>query len=333
MFDNFSQHDAQEFLVSFISQLHEDLNDLKEKPKYVQLEGDDMRMSDRQMSQEWWSNFTVRNNSLLSSLFAGQFRSLTICPSCRHVSRCFDPFWDLSLAFPAGAARAASSGYGSSSYSYGYYSYGSANSVSRPNSTPVQLTALLTLFGKREELESKGYHCPKCKYSAESGRLGPFMRELGIYMPPANLMIQLKRFSVSSSSSYLGGYSRLSSFDFARKIETPVAFPIQLDLTPYVVTPDNWRSSDGGMAQGSSSEERLLYRLYAVVMHSGSSGGGHYTAYGHVHAGSASGPSWYLFDDSYSHRVEESEVLASTSKAYLLFYTRINSSAAGQSAL
>ena len=58
------------------------------------------------------------------------------------------------------------------------------------------------------------------------------------------------------------------------------------------------------------------YKLYGVVNHMGSLGGGHYTAY------ARSGDQWYLFDDSRVEAVEAQKIVSSD--AYLLFYERVN---------
>ena len=58
----------------------------------------------------WWRNYCGRNDSYIKDLFCGQLRSSVTCKACGNVSRCFDPFWDLSVRWAmqgyAGACRA-----------------------------------------------------------------------------------------------------------------------------------------------------------------------------------------------------------------------------------
>ena len=46
-------------------------------------------------------NFMLRNDSFIQDLFYGRFRSMTTCPTCKHVSLKFEPFSMLSLPIPS----------------------------------------------------------------------------------------------------------------------------------------------------------------------------------------------------------------------------------------
>ena len=71
-----------------------------------------------------------------------------------------------------------------------------------------------------------------------------------------------------------------------------------------------------------------MYSLYAVTVHSGSLGGGHYTAYVKLPVPAKSTASqtrrpryqWYYASDSSVAPVDESRVLGA--QAYMLFYRR-----------
>jgi len=95
-FIGYDQQDAQEFLHFFLDALHEDLNRIKVKPKYEEIEDDD-DAPDAVTSKVWWDNYCRRNQSIVTDLFAGQLRSVVECKKCGFVSRAFDPFWDLSV--------------------------------------------------------------------------------------------------------------------------------------------------------------------------------------------------------------------------------------------
>ena len=52
------------------------------------------------VSKESWQNHLKRNNSIITDLFHGQFKSTLVCPECSKVSVTFDPFCFLSLPLP-----------------------------------------------------------------------------------------------------------------------------------------------------------------------------------------------------------------------------------------
>lgn len=62
-----------------------------------------------------------------------------------------------------------------------------------------------------------------------------------------------------------------------------------------------------------------MYTLFAIVVHSGGMGGGHYVAYSkHNIKGQ---DRWFYASDSHVREVTESEALKA--QAYMLFYRRI----------
>ena len=111
---------------------------------------------------------------------------------------------------------------------------------------------------------------------------------------PSVLTIHLKRFSASASGRSM------------EKLNKPVSFPAQLDLSAFT------RPTDSGSGSSSGS----MYGLYGVVCHSGGMGGGHYVCY--VRRG---GSGWWYASDSAVRESSESEVLKA--QAYILFYERL----------
>ncbi len=151
-----------------------------------------------------------------------------------------------------------------------------------PRGSGCTLMDCLDEFMARETLDDL-YRCDKCHKRTRA------TKQLGIYRLPRVLVLQLKRFSSSLSS-----YSRA-------KITTDVSFPIDgLDVTAL---------NEGGQGPG-------VYDLVAVSCHTGSLGGGHYTAY--CRAGP--GMQWYDYNDSRVSPVSQSSVRGGS--AYLLFYLR-----------
>ena len=134
----------------------------------------------------------------------------------------------------------------------------------------------------------------------------------------------------------------------ASKLDNHVVFPLRLDLAPlttprvaaaalaegrggrprYPLTPDGMPAPAlAPTGRSGSAPDRLVrpapttnddgwvYRLYAVVCHSGDLGGGHYVSF--VQRGGR----WYRLDDAWSVEVDVATVLAC--KAYLLYYRHV----------
>ncbi|EEH51957.1 uncharacterized protein MICPUCDRAFT_5400, partial [Micromonas pusilla CCMP1545] len=159
----------------------------------------------------------------------------------------------------------------------------------------------LELFTKEETLEGENaYKCEACD------ALRPATKRLTIHEAPAVLVIHLKRFDL-----------------FGGKISRPVAFDDVVELS-------------GHMSDTAVESRGPRYRLYAMVVHAGSSVGcGHYYAYARASGGGgggggaaaeedsfygtrSSGDDWYLFDDAVVRPVSAREVF--DDEAYVLFY-------------
>jgi len=97
-FSGYSQHDSQELLAFLLDGLHEDLNKILKKP-YLEVP-DQQGQPDRVIAETFWSIHKKRNDSKISDIFQGQFKSRVVCPDCHMVSLTFDPFLYLSLPLP-----------------------------------------------------------------------------------------------------------------------------------------------------------------------------------------------------------------------------------------
>lgn len=268
-FLGYDQQDAQELLRFLLDALHEDVNRVRTPPPYVELT-ENPRASDAAMSEEWWRNYTARNDSELSSLFAGQLKTTVVCGACGGRSRAFDPMWDWSVPIPQAAAFRDKVG--------GVAGVGGG----------VSLEDCCAKFVEEEALSGDdAAYCGRCK------KHQPCRKRTVLYRLPRVLVIHLKRFN----------------FSFVRrsKITAPVSFPLQaFDVRPFV-DPESPFLRDPGLRS---------YRCVAVSNHSGSLGGGHYTA----HALNRDDNSWYLFNDSRVSRSSSRDL--SRTDAYLLFFVQ-----------
>ncbi|KAL1898657.1 hypothetical protein Cpir12675_001861 [Ceratocystis pirilliformis] len=134
------------------------------------------------------------------------------------------------------------------------------------------------------------YRCQNCK-TMQSAR-----RQTSVKRLPNTLTIQLKRFEFKQGRN-----------DRALKIDTPVDFPLELNMLPYTTL---GRSSE---ARSNRQYNRACtYDLMTVIVHIGDLETGHYLVYCRV------GDQWFKFNDHKVQMATLSEVLSS--QAYLLFY-------------
>ena len=96
MFRGFGQQDSNEFMNFFIDYLNEDLNGTTQKP-YVQLECKKPDETDEECAKRFWECNLRRNDSIITDLFCGQYKSTIICPECGNINITFDPFNTLTL--------------------------------------------------------------------------------------------------------------------------------------------------------------------------------------------------------------------------------------------
>lgn len=149
----------------------------------------------------------------------------------------------------------------------------------------VTLDKCIELFTVAEQLGPEDpWYCSRCKEFQQA------TKKFDLWKLPPILVVHMKRFS------YKNRYWR-------EKLETFVNYPIQdLDLSSFVNGP---------------KDIPPCYDLYAVSIHFGSLGGGHYIAY----AKNRKDKQWYKYDDSSVSKIS-SEESVKTQSAYVLFYIR-----------
>lgn len=103
-FSGYQQQDSQEFLLFLLDGLQEDLNRIDKKPYIEKPDSTDEMVHDvealREMADTCWDIYKKRNDSVITDLFAGMYKSTVVCPVCDKVSIIFDPFNNLTLQLP-----------------------------------------------------------------------------------------------------------------------------------------------------------------------------------------------------------------------------------------
>ena len=95
-FRGFGQQDSNEFMSVFLDYLNEDLNGTTKK-QYIEMKEKGENESDEQCARRFWDCNLKRNDSIITDLFCGQFKSTITCPDCGHINITFDPFDTINL--------------------------------------------------------------------------------------------------------------------------------------------------------------------------------------------------------------------------------------------
>ncbi|KAK2814285.1 hypothetical protein FQN49_008242 [Arthroderma sp. PD_2] len=103
-FSGYGQQDSQEFLLFLLDGLQEDLNRIQKKPYIEKPDSTDEMVHDKAALQRFadrcWEIYKARNDSVITDLFSGMYKSTVVCPTCEKVSIIFDPFNNLTLQIP-----------------------------------------------------------------------------------------------------------------------------------------------------------------------------------------------------------------------------------------
>ena len=99
-FYGFSQQDSNEFMTEFLSILSEDLNKT-DKKVYKELKEKQKDEEELECAKRFWNLHVSLNNSIVTDLFSGLFKTVVKCPSCNFENITFDPFNTLTLAIPS----------------------------------------------------------------------------------------------------------------------------------------------------------------------------------------------------------------------------------------
>ncbi|KAK4240748.1 ubiquitin carboxyl-terminal hydrolase [Achaetomium macrosporum] len=208
-------------------------------------------------------------NCVIHQTYYGKLQSTTTCQNCNGVTNQVQSFLDLSLPLENLSQKRGKKG------------------SSRPG-------GILTL---QECLDEEYIKSDKCEYRCHNcNSMQQARRQTSIKRLPNVLSIQLKRFEYKQGRN-----------ERAAKIDTPVQFPLQLNMLPYT---NRARSQD--VRDNYELARSCTYDLLTVVVHVGEIDTGHYMSYCRV------GDQWFAFNDHKVELAQKSDVL--NSKAYLLFY-------------
>ena len=95
-FRGYGQQDSNEFMSVFLDYLNEDLNKTTKK-QYIELKEKGENETDQECAKRFWDANLKRNDSIVTDLFCGQFKSTITCPNCGWINITFDPFDTINL--------------------------------------------------------------------------------------------------------------------------------------------------------------------------------------------------------------------------------------------
>lgn len=91
-------------MLFLLDGLQEDLNRIKDKPYIEKPDSTDEMVHNyavlKEFADKCWDIYKARNDSVITDLFAGMYKSTVVCPVCDKVSIIFDPFNNLTLQLP-----------------------------------------------------------------------------------------------------------------------------------------------------------------------------------------------------------------------------------------
>ena len=95
-FRGYGQQDSNEFMSVFLDYLNEDLNRVSKK-EYIEMKEKGENETDEECAKRFWECNLKRNDSIVTDLFCGQFKSTITCPDCGWINITFDPFDTINL--------------------------------------------------------------------------------------------------------------------------------------------------------------------------------------------------------------------------------------------
>ncbi|RHY31038.1 hypothetical protein DYB32_006654 [Aphanomyces invadans] len=280
-FQGHLQHDAHECLSVLLQGLSEDLSRPLRAPSlspsalkstiqtvkpYVDLPDSNGR-PDADVAFEWWRAHVLRDPSIVTALFTGQFKSALDCSACGQTSNRFEPFSFLQVPLPPSLQR----------WRTVYVHVGHGRPIQKrkvrldsrattadlvaalrhqdkelpdaSSSDPVQIVAILhghkihtivqpkqLLVDIAQDLHVYSYqgNYPETvdMYCSKCTTSLPHTKRLALWSTPPILVVQLKRFQTISETQSMV------------KAETSIRFPTTLSLARFLATTSNGTPHD-----------------------------------------------------------------------------------------
>ncbi|KAL9616551.1 MAG: hypothetical protein Q9160_008593 [Pyrenula sp. 1 TL-2023] len=286
------QQDPNEFLITFLDMLHEDLNIHHKHHNLAELTPEQERVRNQMpipdASTIEWQRYDHKNRSFISSLFTSQQVSRVICNNCGYQSYLYETLTTVNLALPEVAQR-------------------------KPSST-IDLGGCFRQYCSEEPISKK---CEKCG-SDNARRAYIFTRW------PQFLVISFKRFAFEHSSRKLDTpvsfpFTSLNLDEFTYPYRRPDA------AAASVVKPEASAPTDDEFPQlDMATTPPFTYDLYGIIRHRGATvNSGHYTC----HVQDYGRGCWRNFDDSVTRDFDPGKMSADVwremcRETYVLFYQR-----------
>jgi ubiquitin carboxyl-terminal hydrolase 8 len=103
MFRGNDQQDAHELLMTLMTFLHQDVNEIRIKFKVP--EQNNTNIPEMEAAHRSWENEKKADKSFIRETFYGQWRSTLTCPHCSWVSVTYESFFELPLKLPSNSTR------------------------------------------------------------------------------------------------------------------------------------------------------------------------------------------------------------------------------------
>lgn len=290
------QQDAKEFFDFAVDCLHEDLNiNWQRTPLRPLTFAEEMqreRMAVPKVSRIEWERYCHREESFISSLFAGQHASRLRCTTCQRTSTTYEAFYSISVEIPT-------SGTG-------------------------DIYQCLRSYCQEEMLSGdEVWKCPYCKCERVA------TKQIIITRAPQILVVHFKRFSASKTQSARKIHTPIEFPLHGLKMDPFVissssTSPSSSSSSAASASSSSSSTEAGQPVPSGATVPPFTYDAYGVLRHIGPSmGSGHYISL----VRDAQRQCWRKFDDDrtmdFNPRELRHKDRLQNEQAYIVFYERV----------
>ena len=290
------QQDAKEFFDFAVDCLHEDLNiNWQRTPLRPLTFAEEMqreRMAVPKVSRIEWERYCHREESFISSLFAGQHASRLRCTTCQRTSTTYEAFYSISVEIPT-------SGTG-------------------------DIYQCLRSYCQEEMLSGdEVWKCPYCKCERVA------TKQIIITRAPQILVVHFKRFSASKTQSARKIHTPIEFPLHGLKMDPFVISssspsPSSSSSSAASASSSSSSTESGQPVPSGATVPPFTYDAYGVLRHIGPSmGSGHYISL----VRDAQRQCWRKFDDDrtmdFNPRELRHKDRLQNEQAYIVFYERV----------